>query len=85
MRRLPFFAAGLFTGGIGGALGFKAFTEYNDTQPARGARGELKYGVPKTHSDSLLVREGYSLCFDQRTRNPLWTAELLTKENLKVQ
>ena len=37
---------------------------------------------PYPQSFPILERNGYSVCYDGRNRIPLWTFELLTKENL---
>eukprot|EP00775_Hariotina_reticulata_P011483 gene11483-11627_t len=40
----------------------------------------FKYGIPQT--DQLRLYEGYVASFDQRTRNPKWVLEFITKESL---
>ncbi|MBW0493570.1 hypothetical protein O181_033285 [Austropuccinia psidii MF-1] len=42
----------------------------------------LKFGHPGPISD-FFSREAYAIGYDRRTRNPSWTAEHLTSENLK--
>jgi len=74
-------------GGIAGAGTMKVLDRYwrqemGEAPMSTGARGELRYGTPQS-SHEVVVREGYSMSYDQRTRNAAWTAELLTSENLK--
>lgn len=37
----------------------------------------------KIRGPFLIEREGYSVCYDGRTRNPIWVYERLSKENLR--
>ncbi|CAI5728343.1 unnamed protein product [Peronospora destructor] len=43
----------------------------------------LRYGMPS--NSNVLVRSGYVVSFDYRTRNPSWVMEYLTKNSLRVE
>jgi len=45
------------------------------------AREIIKYGLPGF--ENVIVREGYVLSYDRRTRNAHWTLEHLTADKLK--
>lgn len=83
----PLFA-GLVGACFGGAAVSTALMGPGGIRPSRQRRqsaedrSELKHGVPTSPTQLIVDREGYSLSYDCRTRNALWTAERLTKDSL---
>lgn len=71
---------GTVTGAVAGAAG-AAMVLAPPRQQQTG--GVLERGEPGSISGELFLRECYATRYDRRTKNPLWTAERLTAEDLE--
>ena len=81
-RRLHKLARWLLCGiGVGAVLGFTA-PECQPAQLSAATISSTKERFVPVEGPFVLHRDGYSVCYDGRTKNPIWVYEHLTKDSI---